>query len=134
MPDIPVSPANPGNAPRRNYKFKPNHDQQPATAPQLRKLRWQINELGASASDVAALFGDQFRSVDLLSALAASWGIDELTQALHDRHLSEQYALRRQIEADEIAGFPPIDNNPADPLEAPFKKWVANHYRAKGVK
>ena len=130
MPDLDISPANPGNVPRRiRYTHERGWESEPATLQQLRKLRVTFAENDASGKDIALMFGDDFRSLDLLSKFAASWAIDELRELADKQRRSEAAQVRARELEDELAGLVPYQAPDADPLEAPLKSLIARHYR-----
>lgn len=130
MPDLDISAANPGNVPRRiRYTHERGWDQEPATPQQLRKLRVTFAENDASGKDIATLFGDQFRSLDLLSKFAASWALDQLRDLADQQRRSEAAAVRARELEEELAGLVQYREPVTDPLEAPLKSYIARHYR-----
>ena len=135
MPDLDICPANPGNVPRRiRYVHERGWDQEPATPQQLRKLRVTFANNDASGKEIALMFGDQFRSLDLISKFAASWALDELKELADEQRRQEAARLRALEEEEELAGLvqyrPPV----VDPLEAPLKSLIARHYRQRAGK
>ena len=129
---ITVSPANPGNVPRHiRYVHERGWDQEPAAPQQLRKLRAKFAQMDASGKDIATMFGDEFRSLDLLSKFAASWGLDEIRQAEDDAYRAEAARVRAQEEQDFLDGLPTYVSPQEDYLEKRMKASIAQHYRSK---
>lgn len=138
MPDVDVdrtSPANPGNIPSRiRFAYQRGWDSEPATPQQLRKLRRMFADNDASGKDVATLFGDQFRSLDLISKFAAWWALDQLSFLADEQRRKEVAQVRARELEDELAGLVPYRAPDVDPLEAPTKSFIARHYRQRAGK
>lgn len=129
---IALSPANPGNVPRRTgYVHERGWDQEPATPPQLRKLRAKFAEVDASGKDIATMFGAEFRSLDLISKFAATWALDEIAQAEDNTRRRELARIRAQEVQDELDGLPCYPDPHEDYLEKRMKAAIAQHYRSK---
>jgi hypothetical protein len=88
----------------------------------------------ASVKDVATLFGDQFRSLDLISKFAAWWALDQLSFLADEQRRKEVAQVRARELQDELNGLVPYRAPDVDPLEAPTKSFIARHYRQRAGK
>jgi hypothetical protein len=135
MPDRLTSPANPGNVPSRpRFTHQRGWDCEPATPQQLRKLRGTFADNDASGKDIATLFGDEFRSLDLISKFAAWWALDQLSLLADEQRRKEAAQVRARELEDELSGLVPYRAPDVDPLEAPLKSAIARHYRQRAGK
>jgi len=103
-----VTEMNPGNVPRRvkyaNQKFMPLS---PASHAAVTKLRYLMRDNGIGMDSMRLMFGEGFRSLDLLSGWAVSWAIDQIQEFERQQGVDEEQAKRR-IADHYLAKFPQL--------------------------